>query len=478
MKKKVIPVLFSLFLIAALMATPVFAKDSQNSGKPFEELWDAIEQLRNDISSIVQLAVEDAMLSLSISWSQITDIPAGLDDGDNDTQLTEAQVDAFVDNNGYLTDYSETDPLFADSAASGIMSEDITNWNTIDWNEISNMPAGFADGTDDEGSGAGDGHSLDAADGDPVDAVYVDKEGKVGIGTSSPSGVLEVITLRPVVDQQNNGTMDFSTDGNIPIWQSFTAGISGYLTGIDIQGDLSIGAGVGTLRVYQGGGPPTGSPLSTQYVGSIIYGWETITLANPVPVQAGNQYTYSISEHYRVFHGSPWGDTYPAGESNLGDGKDYAFRTWVSAPDSLVITQSGDVGIGTTDPGDDRLDVRGRAYAEGGWQTTNADYAEWFEKEEDAIPGDIIGINIESGKARIYRPGDRFIGVCSANPAYVGNRLDETDEQMAETHILVGLLGQVYFDEEQVITEGRIVKTTDGVEVGILLSNGKVFIGR
>jgi hypothetical protein len=35
-------------------------------------------------------------------------------------------------------------------------------------------------------------HSLDAADGSPQDAVYVDNEGKVGIGTTSPSSKLSV----------------------------------------------------------------------------------------------------------------------------------------------------------------------------------------------------------------------------------------------------------------------------------------------
>ncbi len=43
-------------------------------------------------------------------------------------------------------------------------------------------------------SGAGDGNSLDAADGDPVDAVFVDDDGNVGIGTTTPSAHLEVQT--------------------------------------------------------------------------------------------------------------------------------------------------------------------------------------------------------------------------------------------------------------------------------------------
>jgi hypothetical protein len=38
----------------------------------------------------------------------------------------------------------------------------------------------------------GDGHSLDAADGSPTDVVYVDNDGGVGIGTTSPAGILDV----------------------------------------------------------------------------------------------------------------------------------------------------------------------------------------------------------------------------------------------------------------------------------------------
>jgi hypothetical protein len=44
----------------------------------------------------------------------------------------------------------------------------------------------------DEVGGAGDGHSLDASDGDPVDAVYVDADGNVGVGTTSPEAQLHV----------------------------------------------------------------------------------------------------------------------------------------------------------------------------------------------------------------------------------------------------------------------------------------------
>lgn len=48
---------------------------------------------------------------------------------------------------------------------------------------IASVPYAFRSGD----GGGGDGHSLDAADGSPVDAVYVDDTGIVGIGTTSPA---------------------------------------------------------------------------------------------------------------------------------------------------------------------------------------------------------------------------------------------------------------------------------------------------
>lgn len=53
------------------------------------------------------------------------------------------------------------------------------------------MHAAVADVALSGGSG-GDGHSLDAADGDPEDVVFVDDDGKVGIGTTAPVGKLHV----------------------------------------------------------------------------------------------------------------------------------------------------------------------------------------------------------------------------------------------------------------------------------------------
>lgn len=108
---------------------------------------------------------------------------------------------------------------------------------------------------------------------------------------------------------------------------------------------------------------------------------------------------------------------------------------------------------------------------------TSADYAEWFEKEGSARPGDLIGVNKATGKARKYEKGDHFLGIYSASPIIAANAKG-TDAEMIKTHVLVGLLGQLDFDRSQTVIEGRIVKTLDGAYVGILLSNDKVLIGR
>lgn len=78
--------------------------------------------------------------------------------------------------------------------------------NPVDWNVLFDVPAGFADGTDDVG-GAGDGHSLDASDGSPTDALYVDAEGNVGIGTTSPQSELHVSETAEIGSNSTQGML-------------------------------------------------------------------------------------------------------------------------------------------------------------------------------------------------------------------------------------------------------------------------------
>jgi hypothetical protein len=89
----------------------------------------------NDINNIG--TVTAIQLSGALSWTNLTGVPAGFADGvDNDTQLNESQVDAYVANNGYLT--NESDPVFLASPAYNITMTNITNWDAAyEWGDHS-----------------------------------------------------------------------------------------------------------------------------------------------------------------------------------------------------------------------------------------------------------------------------------------------------------------------------------------------------
>jgi len=99
--------------------------------------------------------------------------------------------------------------------------------NPVDWTKLKSVPAGFADGTDDAG-GVGDGYSLDASDGSPVDAVYVNAVGDVGIGTTAPtrnvqihgSGNSSIKFTNPATGATASDGLDVgaSSDGSAYIW--------------------------------------------------------------------------------------------------------------------------------------------------------------------------------------------------------------------------------------------------------------------
>jgi len=150
--------------------------------------------------------------------------------------------------------------------------------------------------------------------------------------------------------------------------------------------------------------------------------------------------------------------------------------------DVLVISTGTDSGNNRVA----RIDNTGKGWFNGGTATSGADYAEWFMKEpateslagRDALkPGDIVGLNLKTKLARKYQSGDVLVGICSTNPAVVGNQnINKTDETMKQDYVLVGLVGQLTFNSEQVtIIDGKVL-TKDSKQVGYLLNDGKVLL--
>jgi hypothetical protein len=84
----------------------------------------------------------------------------------------------------------------------------------VDWGDIVDIPTGFADGEDNISPAAGDGHSLNAADGDPIDIVYVHDDGniEIGAGLAYP----EIDSMRAITIGRDTlfGGYDFTIYGN------------------------------------------------------------------------------------------------------------------------------------------------------------------------------------------------------------------------------------------------------------------------
>ncbi|MCP4698295.1 MAG: hypothetical protein GY862_15790, partial [Gammaproteobacteria bacterium] len=156
---------------------------------------------------------------------------------------------------GYLKVYTETDPVFTASAANGIVAGDISDWNMahdwgdhsaqgylksntetdpvwiaassdyytktnmqdsgqsqLHWDNLSNVPAGFADGVDDVGSGglwtAGTGNDI-----------YLEN-GNVGVGTTDVTARLKVTNL-----DDTQAALLVQQQGQVPVFLEATGGI-------------------------------------------------------------------------------------------------------------------------------------------------------------------------------------------------------------------------------------------------------------
>lgn len=203
----------------------------------------------------------------------------------------------------------------------------------VGWADITGMPAGFADGVDDVG-GAGDGHSLDAADGDPTDVVYVDNNGNVGIGITSPIAPLHIA---------NNNTVLFGADtlgaGSKLMWlpakSAFRVGIA---SGSEWNwADIGVGSGAMGRRTTASGSYSTA--FGNQTTAS---GWSSTAMGGYTKAES---YLSLALGRFNVGGGSPnsWVDTDPLFE--IGNGTD-----GLNPANALTVLKNGNVGIGTNTP--------------------------------------------------------------------------------------------------------------------------------
>lgn len=137
--------------------------------------------------------------------------------------------------------------FLAGTVTSSSGTVDFTDENLVTSGVIESTSGGikFPDGTTQTSASSGDGHSLDAADGDPVDAIFVDNGGDVGIGTTGPIRPLHVRGASP----------PNTADGQVVIQASETSGAADTGAGLRLMGhDGTTDRDLGTVQAFKENG--------------------------------------------------------------------------------------------------------------------------------------------------------------------------------------------------------------------------------
>jgi hypothetical protein len=109
-----------------------------------------------------------------------------------------------------------------------------------------------------------------------------------------------------------------------------------------------------------------------------------------------------------------------AGITYVNAALDLRFR--IAAAEQMIITQDGNVGIGTTAP-QEKLDVRGNIRASGRIYNQAADLAEIYFSHAALSPGDVVSLDPDSDRIVASPEANcgRVIGVVSTEPAVLLN---------------------------------------------------------
>ncbi len=137
-------------------------------------------------------------------------------------------------------------------------------------------------------------HKLDVA-GDINVTGYIRLPGDASLGYDESNEIIDFQAPRigggdEILDQVNEA---YDTSWTGSCYQSFTCGITGELTKIDIY-VLSDSINNGTLEIYSGQGTGGALLASQSGVNTGTNEWFTITFSNPLPVTAGQVYTWYV----------------------------------------------------------------------------------------------------------------------------------------------------------------------------------------
>jgi len=211
---------------------------------------------------------------------------------------------------------------------------------------------------------ANSANALDAPDGIPTNAVFVDNDGNVGIGTLTPKALLTLNSTEPriqfqdsgidraVINYEDNTGLDIGTQSHLADRSVHIQTQGARRVTVDENGKVGIG---------------TTSPNYQLEIRRDINSETGIALKNRATISSGTSQSITfegfrdVEQIYRVAKISVFHK--PGNSGDLNQGADMAFYTNPGAGNNelterMRIDQQGKVGIGTSSPGA-RLEVAG-----------------------------------------------------------------------------------------------------------------------
>lgn len=181
---------------------------------------------------------------------------------------------------------------------------------------------------------AGGGHSLDAADGDPTDAVFVDNDGRVGIGTTSPEQNLHI---------SDPADARFRLAAGDAAFQLGSQGLSAQMGTLTDHDFYLYTNNARRLTVARDGrvGIGTAAPVQDLHIAD------------------SNDARIRVSAGPSIFQLESQGSF-----TQLGSVSNHDIHFFTNNARRAVITSGGKVGVGTTSP-TEKLDVNGNIHLSG-----------------------------------------------------------------------------------------------------------------
>ena len=285
-----------------------------------------------------------AIYAARSDWLNLINIPGDIADGDDDSTLSESQVDAYVANNGYL------DGSYLP-----------------DWDDLLDIPAGFADGIDD--IGAGDSDWSGAGTGKMYAASTSDN---VGIGTTNPSAKLAVQwdaanNSNPIAEIKTTGinseaALRFKNANN----DFYNLGMTGenYFA-LAYNNNISYATDI--FRVTPTGwvGMGVASPQQNLHIQGDSVNDVTLLLENLDTTGTEQIYFGPTSGSNAAM--MVWGSDHATmpGKWRFANNKTAGNFDWITSGNiRMTLTNDGNLGLGTATPAH-RLDVNGSIGADG-----------------------------------------------------------------------------------------------------------------